>query len=708
MSYNRHFGYKHVTLGEDTKGMDFKAYGDTTSKYIFWDASADTFYVVGTLSLTGTFNSGNIALVDAETLTFGTGSDVVMQWDGTNFLISAAADESLIEIGDSASTQKSFDLKWYANEASGASYLYFDASENLIYTTGVDLQFKDNDVLVFGTGSGATGDIGITYDANSLNITPTAASDALEIGASGHALNTTITGTLTLGADAAGYDFTLYGAVASYKVWFDANGDTNGAFYFGADTKGILVNLYGDTTGCGVFWNPSTDTNGTLAIGASGGSKGNDLIAYGTTNGKYMQWDQSADTLSLTGLMAFSGTQGKCINFASVTPSFTDADNAFIAIGTWNDALVITSQTEHFVPIQVHLESASSIAKDIAAARLRVNTSAATANTLTAVNVLEMRSNLKVNVGSHANLQSSTEVSEDVTCTGDLLVGYFSLQGDGNITCGNHVNVLEVTNTHTGTGVDQVAHFTHNSVSTITNVIKAEVIAAGTVTSIIDATNTGGTVTNGLLLNGTIATGILMTGVQKILIAGTSGTKLIDDTANVKFYQQYTDCGALSGTSQGMYVRHYVTGAGGSGQAFRAYGTVSDIAAADARGAHISLDFGATGTVTGSGQALTTTLHIADQATQGGTLSAITAEIYADGDTSDPSGSVLSCIRFSNGGGAGKADIDDDCALLHIDTGFTDGTGNMIYTHNPGNTFSGSIKIRIGGATKWLYYADSE
>jgi len=224
--HGRHFEDRYSHFGADTYGHDLKAFGDTTGQYVFWDASAGTLYVVGTLSLDGTFAADNIALVDAETLTFGTGSDVVMQWDGTNFLIAAAADDSLIEIGDSASTQKSFDLKWYGGEASGASYLYFDASANLIYTTGVDLQFKDNDVLVFGTGSGATGDIGITYDANSLNITPTAASDALEIGAAGHVLNTTLLGTFTVGVNDTGYDVKLFGATTGKYCLWDESEDT--------------------------------------------------------------------------------------------------------------------------------------------------------------------------------------------------------------------------------------------------------------------------------------------------------------------------------------------------------------------------------------------------------------------------------------------------------------------------------------------------
>jgi len=108
-------------------------------------------------------------------------------------------------------------------------------------------------------------------------------------------------GAVSVGIDGAGVDITFFGAVADYKAWWDANGDTNGAFYFGADTKGILFSLFGDVTGCGVFWDPTTDTNGTLSIGAAGGSKGVDLVAYGATNGNYMHWDRSADDLLLVG-----------------------------------------------------------------------------------------------------------------------------------------------------------------------------------------------------------------------------------------------------------------------------------------------------------------------------------------------------------------------------------------------------------------------
>jgi hypothetical protein len=216
----------------------------------------------------------------------------------------------------------------------------------------------------------------------------------------------------------------------------------------------------------------------------------------------------------------------KGINFASVTPAHADADDAFIAVGTWNDTKNISGQAYHFVPIQVNLTSGSSVSADIAAARFRVNTHASTANTLTNVNVLEMRSKLQVAIGSHANLQVSTEVSENIACTGDLLVGYFSLQGDGAITTSNHVNVLEATCVMSSgaSGVLNVGHFTMNSTGvTAVNVLKGELVA-GTVTSLLNLTRTAGTVTNGILMAGTMTNGIVITGPTALGVSVTLST----------------------------------------------------------------------------------------------------------------------------------------------------------------------------------------
>jgi hypothetical protein len=181
------------------------------------------------------------------------------------------------------------------------------------FTTGVSI-----------SGAGATG----------VKITGVCSTAAIQVGVSG---------------TPAG-DFLWYGTTALYKVLFDADGDTNGAVYIGADTKGLLFNLYGDVTGCGVFWNPSTDTNGTLSIGATGGSKGVDLVMYGATNGCYAKWDQSADSLEVVKTSAIATatnlysvnigqtlTGASAVNTAEVLRAVLTSN---VQVGNWANAIL--------------------------------------------------------------------------------------------------------------------------------------------------------------------------------------------------------------------------------------------------------------------------------------------------------------------------------------------------------------------------------
>lgn len=182
------------------------------------------------LTVNGTaIEAGDITLSDDDKITLGASSDVTLEWDTAatpdQLQLACAADDTLFSIGVSAATQLSFDLKWLGNEANGASYLYLDASANLVYTTGVDLQFKDNDALVFGTGSGATGDVQVTWDADSLNVVATGAAEALEIGAPAHLINTTHRGTLTVGEDDTGHDVKFFGATAGCSLLWDESED---------------------------------------------------------------------------------------------------------------------------------------------------------------------------------------------------------------------------------------------------------------------------------------------------------------------------------------------------------------------------------------------------------------------------------------------------------------------------------------------------
>jgi len=167
-------------------------------------------------------------MIDSKILKFGTSQDVTMQWDSQNFIIAALADDELIEIGDSAETQLSFDVKIYGNAASGAEYATFDAGASTLILTGYDINLQDGDLLNFGDGAGAAGDVSVWFDDDSggLQIYPTDSAEAFTIGAASHVMNTTLTGTLTVGVDNTGYDVKFYGATASSFMHWDESADT--------------------------------------------------------------------------------------------------------------------------------------------------------------------------------------------------------------------------------------------------------------------------------------------------------------------------------------------------------------------------------------------------------------------------------------------------------------------------------------------------
>jgi hypothetical protein len=192
-----------------------------------------------------------------------------------------------------------------------------------------------------------------------------------------------------------------------------------------------------------------------------------------------------------------------------------------------------------------------------------------------------------------------------------------------------------------------------------------------------------------------------------VIKAGTSGAPVTEDTANFKFVSMYFDCGATSGDAQGLYNRLYITGAGGGGDALRAFGTVLDVAGATARGAHISLSYGASGTTTGMGAALETTLHMPSGGGMAGTNYSIKAAINADAAGSDPAGATtIAFMGFvAQGTQAGIDDLEDDAVLFDFQ-GFTaDADATHLYSSTslaelPTGTIG--FRCKVGSALFYL------
>lgn len=121
-------------------------------------------------------------------------------------------------------------------------------------------------------------------------------------------------------------------------------------------------------------------------------------------------------------------------------------------------------------------------------------------------------------------------------------------------------------------------------------------------------------------------------------------------TANQNGVGLFFESTATSGDARGVNLRLYFTGAGGSGEALRAYGIVNGVTAATGgtvNGAHITLGVsGAAGAISGAGNALRATLAFGDGVNAGGTCSAI--QIDSDFHNGSTVATGLCAIRLTN------------------------------------------------------------
>ncbi len=339
--------------------------------------TTSTFTGVATFTAAPVFNGG-ATLNDDDLLTLGSSADVTIEWDTAatpdQLQIVPAADDTVFSFGKSAATQLAFDLKWIANEANAASYLYADASANLIYTTGVDLQFLDNDFLVFGTGSGATGDVTIAWDATDLDMVATAASAGFNIGATGHVLNTTLTGTLTVGVDDTGHDVKLFGATAGAYLLWDESADA--LLGVGKATMQIGESTVGVTAAGGTSMIYGYGAQKTTALtGSLRGVRGNAAVLVasvdGTAEGMFGRASNGLSTSSTDGVNLDTARGG----------SFLVAGAGKAAAGP------SVLEKAHGLYAQLDIDAPNLTVSDARGLYINVQSGNDTANTLTACNL---------------------------------------------------------------------------------------------------------------------------------------------------------------------------------------------------------------------------------------------------------------------------------------------------------------------------------
>ncbi|HUU45549.1 MAG TPA: hypothetical protein VM118_07410, partial [Acidobacteriota bacterium] len=261
-----------MTLGADTAGVDFKAFGATTVNYMFWDASDDRLEFV----------ASDILFDDNADAIFGSGLDFTIQSDTAKTLdiLPVTTDESSVVVFGADTS--GVDLQVFG--ATTVNYLLFDASDDRLEMVAADIFLDDNADLIFGSDS----DFVIESDtATKLEILP---------------LTTDETSTVVLGADTAGVDFQVFGATTVNYLLFDASDDRLemvAADILFDDNADIIL-------GTGLDFTIECDTNKVLeilpvvldstpAINIGVDAAGADLKLFGETTAEYWLWDASAD-----------------------------------------------------------------------------------------------------------------------------------------------------------------------------------------------------------------------------------------------------------------------------------------------------------------------------------------------------------------------------------------------------------------------------
>lgn len=179
----------------------------------------------------------------------------------------------------------------------------------------------------------------------------------------------------------------------------------------------------------------------------------------------------------------------------------------------------------------------------------------------------------------------------------------------------------------------------------------------------------------------------------------TRAKSAVSDKNFLSFYLENTSTGT---SNRGMYLREYLSGTGSGGEALRVFTSVQNVAGTTAHGAHISLNFGTTGSLTGLGVAARNTLHLNTSGSAAGTIAATQAEIYCDGSASDPAGATeVAFLRVvADGHADGIADLEDD-AFFFSAQGFTDAEGNLLRVAPP-TTLAASLRCKVGSTTYYL------
>jgi hypothetical protein len=187
---------------------------------------------------------------------------------------------------------------------------------------------------------------------------------------------------------------------------------------------------------------------------------------------------------------------------------------------------------------------------------------------------------------------------------------------------------------------------------------------------------------------------------------GTSGVPKTINAVGFTGYLKYYSTSATSGTTYGDYTRLDLTaaGVGLEGISGRSKTLLQANGIGNAHGRHDTLETDTSaGAITGLGTGHRGNVVVANRAHATGTWYGAFAEIYALGNSAALPASSNAALGI-NIQPATAMDLVGNSIAFNA----TDGSTKPVYTHNPGNTFTGSIRILVNGAVRYLYFASVE
>ena len=183
----------------------------------------------------------------------------------------------------------------------------------------------------------------------------------------------------------------------------------------------------------------------------------------------------------------------------------------------------------------------------------------------------------------------------------------------------------------------------------------------------------------------------------------------LTSTADIKMVHFIFTSTATSGCARSLYSFLTLGGAGGEGESVRGRTAATAAVAGGVHGGHFGLEIGTGGSIAGLGVGGRATFMIPNSAMSAGTVYGGMSELYAEGTSSNISGTTAHAIHafVCSGNSTGSDTANVALAFVGLHTGTAGGT-DMVDT-NPSNV-TANLKVRcmVNGTVAWLMFTTTD